>query len=138
MESLVDRAKIGGIFELECWRVVKPGEELSPDDVTQMMWSERRQREELRRLMWTEKTHNVWTAEGLNSLLNVYFHAATQLTTWYCLIFESDTTPADGTTYPHQYSRSPQLTMRQLDLSMWKLNPVLSPLPTQLTRQSSL
>lgn len=49
--------------------------------------------------MWTEKTHNVWTAEGLNSLLNVYFHAATQLTTWYCLIFESDTTPADGTTY---------------------------------------
>ena len=51
------------------------------------------------KLIWTEEIHNVWTAEGLNSLLNVYLHAATQIATWYCLIFETDTTPADGTTY---------------------------------------
>lgn len=42
---------------------------------------------------------NVCTAEGLNKMLDVMFHAATQITTWYIGIFESNTTPADGTTY---------------------------------------
>lgn len=42
---------------------------------------------------------NVCTAEGLNHMLDSTFHAATQITTWYVEIFESDTTPADGTTY---------------------------------------
>jgi len=42
---------------------------------------------------------NVLTAEGLNSILNVYLHGATQITTWYCIIFETDTTPSDATTY---------------------------------------
>nr|MBC8360947.1 hypothetical protein [Candidatus Desulfatibia profunda] len=42
---------------------------------------------------------NVCTAEGLNAMLDIMFHAATQITTWYVEIFETDTTPADGTTY---------------------------------------
>jgi hypothetical protein len=42
---------------------------------------------------------NTFTAEGLNHMLDSTFHAATQITTWYFAIFESDTTPADGTTY---------------------------------------
>jgi hypothetical protein len=42
---------------------------------------------------------NVCTAEGLNALLDIMFHGSTQITTWYVLIFETDTTPADGTTY---------------------------------------
>ena len=42
---------------------------------------------------------NVCTAEGLNAMLDIMFHAATQIATWYVEIFESDTTPADGTTY---------------------------------------
>lgn len=46
---------------------------------------------------WRES--NICTDEGLNALLDIMFHAATQLTTWYILIFESDTTPAAGTTY---------------------------------------
>ena len=46
---------------------------------------------------WTES--NVCTNEGLNELLDIMFHAATQLTTWYLLIFETDTTPSSGTTY---------------------------------------
>lgn len=48
---------------------------------------------------FSQEIHNVVTAEGINSLLNVYLHGATPITTWYCLLFESDTTPADGTTY---------------------------------------
>jgi len=73
MNKLEDRTKIGGKWVAQCFRKGK--------------------------LIWTEEIHNVWTAEGLNSLLNAYFHAATQITTWYCLLFETDTTPADGTTY---------------------------------------
>jgi hypothetical protein len=45
------------------------------------------------------KEDNICTDEGLNSILDIMFHAATQLTTWYVLIFETDTTPAAGTTY---------------------------------------
>ena len=48
---------------------------------------------------WKEINPNVCTAEGINALLDIMFHASTQITTWYILIFESDTTPADGTTY---------------------------------------
>ena len=46
-----------------------------------------------------EVSHNVCTDEGLNALLDIMFHGDTQIGTWYVLIFESDTTPAAGTTY---------------------------------------
>ena len=51
------------------------------------------------KLIDTWKEGNVCTAEGLNALLDIMFHASTQITTWYVEIFETDTTPADGTTY---------------------------------------
>ncbi len=51
------------------------------------------------KLIGREISRNICTDEGLNALLDIMFHAATQLTTWYILIFESDTTPAAGTTY---------------------------------------
>jgi len=51
------------------------------------------------KLIWTEKAPNVCTAEGLNALLDIMFHAATQITTWYLEIYESDTAGADGLTY---------------------------------------
>lgn len=50
-------------------------------------------------LLSAERVHNIVTNEGLDAFLNIMFHAATQLTTWYVLIFESDTAPAAGTTY---------------------------------------
>lgn len=50
-------------------------------------------------LKWKEDVHNIVTNEGLNALLNIMLHGSTQITTWYCLLFESDTTPAAGTTY---------------------------------------
>jgi len=31
--------------------------------------------------------------------MDIMFHGSTQITTWYVAIFESDTTPAAGTTY---------------------------------------
>ncbi len=70
---LKEGLKIGGHWKAECYRKGK--------------------------LIWTEEIHNIWTDEGLNALLNIMLHAATQITTWYCLIFETDTTPAAGTTY---------------------------------------
>ena len=69
----LEKLNIGGTWKLECFR---NGNKL-----------------------WEEGFHNTWTAEGLNHLLNVYFHDTTPVATWYCLIFESDTTPGDGTTY---------------------------------------
>lgn len=56
-------------------------------------------KDKLGNLISKSRAENILTAEGLNSVLNVILHAATQLTTWYCLIFETNTTPADGTTY---------------------------------------
>lgn len=43
--------------------------------------------------------HNICTDEGLNSLLDIMFHGATQINPWYVMIFEDDVTPAAGTTY---------------------------------------
>lgn len=49
--------------------------------------------------IWHETNKNICTDEGLNALLNIMFHGSTQITTWYIAIFETDTTPAAGTTY---------------------------------------
>lgn len=43
--------------------------------------------------------HNICTTAGLNSLMDVYFNADTQITTWYVAPFESDYTPVAGATY---------------------------------------
>lgn len=73
-QALKSNASIGGRFEVECYD--RDGN-----------------------LKWTDNVHNVVTNEGLNAILNVMFHAATQITTWYVAIFESDTTPGSATTY---------------------------------------
>ena len=46
---------------------------------------------------WEQK--NVNTDQGLNHLLNVAFNSATQITSWYMGLFESDTTPLVTHTY---------------------------------------
>lgn len=43
--------------------------------------------------------HNVCTAEGLNKLLDVMFHGVTAISAWYVLLFNTNTTPSDTTTY---------------------------------------
>lgn len=37
--------------------------------------------------------HNLVVNEGLNSLLDIMFHGGTQITTWYCGLFEGNYTP---------------------------------------------
>jgi hypothetical protein len=46
---------------------------------------------------WEQK--NVTTDEGLNFMLNVMFHGTSAYSPWYMGIFNTDTTPAVGTTY---------------------------------------
>ncbi len=51
------------------------------------------------KIKWIDKSHNLVTNEGLDSLLDVYLHAATQITTWYVAPFETDTTILATHTY---------------------------------------
>lgn len=37
--------------------------------------------------------HNLVVNEGLNALLDIMFHGSTQITTWYCGLFEANYTP---------------------------------------------
>jgi hypothetical protein len=37
--------------------------------------------------------------QGLDATLNIMFHGSTQITTWYCIISETNTSPAAGMTY---------------------------------------
>ena len=46
---------------------------------------------------WEQK--NVITNEGLNHMLNVEFHGATAIATWYIGLFENDYTPLVTNTY---------------------------------------
>ncbi|MFA6270928.1 MAG: hypothetical protein WC657_07020 [Candidatus Paceibacterota bacterium] len=67
------KAEINGVYTLECFR-----------NGTKM---------------WSETAENLTTNEGLDRLLNVNFHGATQIATWYCGLVESDTTAAAAMTY---------------------------------------
>ncbi len=42
---------------------------------------------------------NIVTNEGLDADLDIMFHADTQITAWFVLLFETNTTPAAGHTY---------------------------------------
>ena len=72
--GLASRIKIGSVWEVEC-------------------------RDKDGNLKWREVNHNLCTDEGLNALLDIMFHADTQITTWYIFPFENDHTPAAGNTY---------------------------------------
>jgi len=50
-------------------------------------------------IKWRELAENIITNEGLDAILDVMLHAATQITTWYVALVESDTSPAAGLTY---------------------------------------
>lgn len=51
------------------------------------------------KVKWHEHVHNLVTNEGLDHILDVILHAATQITTWYVAVFESDTTILATHTY---------------------------------------
>lgn len=48
---------------------------------------------------WETSTHNIITDEGLDHILDVVLHGTTPVSPWYCLIFETNTTPLAAHTY---------------------------------------
>lgn len=89
--NLQERMKAGGVFELECWRLRDPDTGLRLRDA--------RGRFKPRQLAWVEKFENIVVNEGLNSILDIMFHGSTQISPWYCVMFEDNHTPAAGNTY---------------------------------------
>ena len=51
------------------------------------------------KLITRSEAKNVVTNEGLDAILNIMLHADTQITAWYCLLYETDTAGASGLTY---------------------------------------
>jgi len=51
------------------------------------------------KLIGKSHTDELVVNQGLDSILDVYFSDATQITDWYCVIAETNTSPAAGMTY---------------------------------------
>jgi len=84
-------AKFKGVWEIEVLN--------SRDPVTGKRFRDKAGRFLPRQVISKSSCENIITDEGLNADLNIMLHAATQITTWYCVIFESDTTPNGAETY---------------------------------------
>ncbi|MFA5429842.1 MAG: hypothetical protein WC329_01630 [Candidatus Omnitrophota bacterium] len=52
-----------------------------------------------RQLISKAECDNIITDQGLNHFLNAVLHGETQISPWYCLLFEDDYTPDGGETY---------------------------------------
>ena len=89
------------VFTTTCWRVLpafrRRAEWLSAW-LRALMWLrlgwlgapvERALRMLPRELVWEDISHNVVTTAGKNSVLDVYFRAATQITSWFCGLISS-------------------------------------------------
>jgi len=95
MDRVISGVRIGGVFGVEHLRSAKQ-DGITPGIVQHYgmvrQYSRRRHRMEWFDLIGLTEGHNIWTDEGLNRLLDVFFHATTQTSTWYCAIFENDFT----------------------------------------------
>jgi hypothetical protein len=56
-------------------------------------------KDKLGNLISKGRAENIIPDAALDNILNVYFHATTQITAWYCGIFEDNVTPDGDTTY---------------------------------------
>ena len=79
MEGIIDKAKFGAMFEVECWRLDKDTGK--------------------RFLAWREYNHNIVTNEGLNHILDVTLHGKTLISPWYVVMSKTDEAAAAGMTY---------------------------------------
>ena len=95
--EIKEKARFGGKFNGEIWRPYDPDLARS---VRLKFGRESEQYKSIPRYLdGILEGHNIVTDEGLDALLDIMFHGTTQITTWYCLLFESDTTPDGGETY---------------------------------------
>lgn len=51
------------------------------------------------KLISTRECHNLIPNASLDAILDIMLHGTTQITAWYCVISETDTSPAAGMTY---------------------------------------
>lgn len=87
------RSKIGAVITASVERKLI----LEPKFLVRSVWDVEHWRKG--QMLSHTQDHNVVTNEGLDAILDIMFHASTQLTTWYILIFKTDTTPSSATTY---------------------------------------
>ena len=50
-------------------------------------------------LLSSERVHNIFPTQGMNHMIDLTLNAATQYTTWYVGIYDTNTTPTLSTTY---------------------------------------
>ncbi len=74
LDSIKSGTKLGGLFNVECF-------------------------DRQGRRKWIEETHNIFTNEGLNHVLNAVLASYTPATKWYCGLAESNTTATATQTY---------------------------------------
>lgn len=99
MENIMlrDKIKPGGRFITECWR---PYDQQLARSIREKYGAASPEYKAIPRYQaWKDESHNIVTNEGLDALLDIMFHADTQITTWYCVLVETDTSPAAGMTY---------------------------------------
>lgn len=89
----MEKGRMGAVIECQVERSLI----FQPRFLVESVWDVEHWRR--KKMLSKTRDHNICTDEGLNALLDIMFHGATQITTWYIAIFESDTTPAAGTTY---------------------------------------
>lgn len=89
----MEKGRMGAVIDCQVERRVA----LRPRFLVESVWDVEHWRGG--RILDRTLDHNICTDEGLNALLNIMFHGATQIPTWYVAIFESDTTPSAATSY---------------------------------------
>lgn len=86
-----DKARIGGVFDVECRRLRDPE--------TGKRFRDAKGRFLPRQLVWHEKPKNIVPNEALNHMLDVTLHGKTLISPFYCVLSESNTTPLATHTY---------------------------------------
>ena len=81
---------MGGRFHVECTGIRDEDGKLFRDE---------RGRFTGRRVKWVEEFDNVVVDEGLDHILNTEWRNQSQISTWYVVLFDSDTTPDGSETY---------------------------------------
>ena len=99
MESIKSKsgARVGGVFTAECMR---PYDAELAHRIKEKFGHDSPEYGAIPRyLVWTEKFHNVLTAEGLTHMLDVTLGGKTLIDPFYCVLYDDDQDPGDGDDY---------------------------------------
>lgn len=90
---VTEKGKIDGIIEAQ----IAPALIVRPRFLAESIWDVEHWRQG--KLLSVTRDHNLCTDEGLNALLDIMFHGATQIDPWYIALFNTDTTILASHTY---------------------------------------